>query len=217
VTTPNLAPEALLNALAWRYATKQFDPNRKIPVDLWQTLEKSLLLSPSSFGLQPWRFVVVTDTALKLKLKGKAWNQPQVADCSHFVVLAGRTAVTEAEIARFIKSTATARGIPEEKLADYKGMMTGMLLAPGFPVVEWAARQVYIALGFLLESAAVLGVDACPMEGFDHKAFDEILGLPAEGYTAQVAAALGYRSAADKYAGLAKVRYGTQDLIRHIG
>lgn len=208
----------LLGALQWRYATKVFDPTKKIPADVWAALEQSLILAPSSFGLQPYRFLVVKDPATREKLMPHAWGQRQVVDASHFVVIATRTEVTEAEIDRFIELIAATRGVTPASLAQYRGMMTGMLLSPDFkPLLpHWTARQAYVALGTLLTAAALLGVDACPMEGFAPAEFDKILELPRQGLTATVCCALGYRAATDKYATLPKVRFPRADLVREI-
>jgi nitroreductase len=215
---PSLPTSQFVDALQWRYATKAFDPARKIAAETWTALEDSLVLSASSFGLQPYRFLVISDPAKRASLLPHAWGQRQVVDASHFVVFAARTAVTEAEIDAFLKLTASTRGIPVEALAGYRGMMTGMLLSDGFKpfAPHWAARQAYIALGSLLTGAALLGVDTCPMEGFVPTEFDKILGLPEQGLTAVVACALGYRSADDKYAGLAKVRPPKSSLLQTV-
>lgn len=206
----------LLDALRWRYATKAFDANRKISAEVWSAIEESLVLSPSSFGLQPYRFLVIKDPATRERLLPHAWGQRQVVDASHFVVLASRTQVTEAEIDTFIARIARTRGVTSESLASYRGMMTGMLLSDGFkPLVpHWTARQAYIALGNLLTSAALLGVDACPMEGFVPAEFDQVLGLRAQGLAVVVCCALGYRHADDKYAIAPKVRFPKSELVK---
>lgn len=213
-----MTTEALLQALRWRYATKVFDPKRKIPADVWSALEESMVLSPSSFGLQPYRFLVVEDPALRAQLMPHAWNQRQIVDASHLVVFAVRTAITEADIDRFLDRIVEVRGVTRESLQSYRSMMTGMLLDPSFqPVaVHWAARQAYLALGNLLTSAAVLGIDACPIEGFVPAEFDRILKLPEQGFTSVVCCALGYRDETDKYARLPKVRAPREELVRHL-
>jgi nitroreductase len=124
--------------------------------------------------------------------------------------------VTEAELDTFIARIARTRGVTPESLANYRGMMTGMLLSEGFkPLVpHWTARQVYIALGDLLTSAALLGVDACPMEGFVPAEFDAVLALPAQGLAAVVCCALGYRHADDKYALAPKVHFPKSELVK---
>ena len=205
----------LMEALQWRYATKAFDPNRKIPAATWNALQEALVLSASSFGIQPYKFIVVNDPATRAKLMPHAWGQRQVVDASHFVVFAGRTAMTEAEIDRFLGRIVEVRGSNREALAGYRQMMTGSLVgdAAKARIPHWAAHQAYIALGNLLTSAALLGVDACPMEGFVPAEFDQILGLPAQGYAAVVCCALGYRSADDKYATIPKVRFPSTELI----
>jgi nitroreductase len=211
-----ITTQQLLDALEWRYATKVFDPGKKIPTDLWQTLEHALALSPSSYGLQPYRFLVIQDAAKRAELLPHSWNQKQVVDCSHYVVFTGRTQMTEADLDRFLALTSRVRNIPTETLSAYRGMMMGDLVngPRGKIAHEWATRQAYIALGNLMTCAAVLGVDACPMEGFVPAEYDRVLGLENSGYASAVCCALGYRSANDKYAGLVKVRYPVADLIK---
>ena len=208
----------LLDALNWRYATKTFDATKKIPEATWKALEETLVLSPSSFGLQPYRFLTVKDPAVRAQLKPHSWNQTQVVDASHYVVLAGRTAMTEAEIDLFLDRVVQVRGIPRESLDGYRGMMYGSLLSPGAEsrIPHWACNQAYVALGNLMTSAALLGIDTCAIEGFVPAEYDAILGLKEQGYASVVCCALGYRSTEDKYAGLAKVRFPNSDLIKTI-
>ncbi len=210
-----LAPEALLSNLQWRYATKKFDPSKKIPPHLWSALEQSLQLAPSSYGLSPWRFVVVTDPAVRARLREVAWNQPQVTDASHFVVLARKSTMVRADVQHYIDRIREVRGVPAEALEGYKNMILGSIEnpPPGFDIASWTGRQVYIALGFVLLSAAMLGVDACPMEGIDAAKFDEILGLPKLGYNATVAVAAGYRAVDDSSASYKKVRFPEHEVI----
>jgi nitroreductase len=211
-----ITEKQLLDSLNWRYATKTFDALKKIPAATWNALEETLVLSPSSFGLQPYRFLLVTDPALRAKLQPHSWNQTQVVDASHYVVFAARTAMTETEIDRFIDRVVELRGIPRESLEGYRGMMYGSLLSPGSEsrIPHWAALQAYIALGNLMTSASLLGVDTCAIEGFAPAEYDALLGLKDQGYASVVCCALGYRSAEDKYAGLAKVRFPNTDLIK---
>jgi nitroreductase len=213
-----ITTQQLVNALEWRYATKVFDPDKKIPAELWQTLEHALVLSPSSYGLQPYRFLVIRDAAKRAELLPHSWNQKQVVDCSHYIVFTARTKMTEADIDRFLALTSRVRNLPAEALSAYRGMMVGDLVTGprGKIAHEWATRQAYIAIGNLMTCAAVLGVDACPMEGFVPAEYDRVLGLENSGYASVVCCALGYRSANDKYAGLAKVRHEAADLLRVI-
>jgi nitroreductase len=210
--------DQLLHALQWRYATKIFDPTRKIPAGLWHTLEQCLVLSPSSYGLQPYRFLVVTDPAKRAELLPHSWNQKQVVDCSHFVVFAARVKMTEADVDKFIKRITDVRKIPADSMNTYRGMMLGDVVhGPRSKIAhEWATRQVYIALGNLMTCAAVLGVDACPMEGIHPPEFNRILDLQGGDYATVVACALGYRAANDKYASAPKVRHEPKDLVVRI-
>lgn len=209
--------ESLLQQLNWRYATKKFDPAKKISAADWATIEKALVLTPSSYGLQPWKFIVVTDPALKAKLRPASWNQSQVEDCSHLVVFTAKVDITEADVDRFVARIAEVRGVSTESLAGYKGYMVGDLVkGPRHAVIqEWAARQTYIAMGNLLTSAALLGVDACPFEGIEPAKYDEILGLQGTGYTTISACPLGYRADDDKYAATPKVRFEAKDVVEH--
>lgn len=211
--------EIVLKQLQWRYAVKKFDPDRKISTDDWRTLEQTLVLTPSSFGLQPWKFVVVTDQKTKDQLVSASWNQRQVADASHVVVFSIRKSLNTEDIDRYLARVAAVRGVGLDALDDYRKMMIGSLTTPrpGFNVDDWASRQVYIALGNFMTSAAMLGIDTCPMEGIEPAQYDEILRLPKDGYATQVVATAGFRAADDCYAQLPKVRFDTDDVIQRIG
>jgi nitroreductase len=213
-----ISNEQLLEALNWRYATKVFDATKKIPADVWQALEQALVLTPTSYGLQPYKFLVINDPAKRSELLPHAWNQKQVVDCSHFVVLTARTEMKEADVNKLISRISSVRGVPSETMTPYWNMMIGDVVhgARGKIAHEWATRQVYIALGNLMTCAAVLGVDACPMEGFVPAEFDRLLKLENSGYASVVCCALGYRAENDKYAKLAKVRFEPKDLVQYI-
>jgi nitroreductase len=215
----SITSEQLNGALEWRYATKVFDASRKIAPETWAALEHALVLSPSSFGLQPYKFLVINDAALRAKLMPATWGQKQVVECSHYVVFTARTSLGAEHIDAFIHRIAEVRGITEESLKSYREMMNNSLIGDGTlskMIPEWAARQAYIAIGNLMTSAAVLGVDACPIEGFEPDKYDEILGLKNSGFASVVCCALGYRAAGDKYATLAKVRFPEKELVQHI-
>lgn len=212
-----LNPESLLESLAWRYATKKFDPARKIDAATWKALEAALVLSPSSYGLQPWKFLVVEDAGLKAKLRPASWNQSQVEDCSHHVVFLVKEGFGLPEIEHFVDRIAEVRGVPRESLEMYRGFMVKDLVeGPRAQVIsEWAARQVYIALGNFMTSAALLGVDTCPMEGLVPEQYDEILGLKGSGWRTLCACPAGYRAEDDKYASIPKVRYAATEVVEH--
>lgn len=211
-----LEPATLLQQLHGRYATKKFDPSQKISPQDWSALEQALVLSPSSFGLQPWKFIVINTPAIREKLMAASWGQRQVVDASHLVIFALKKNMGEADVKKLIARTAEAHGVSVESLEQYRQMMVGSLAGKKAGIDEWSARQVYIALGNLLTSAAMLGIDACPMEGFDPAQHDQILGLGAKGYSAVVMAAIGYRAADDKYAVAPKVRYQAEEVIERV-
>lgn len=212
-----LPPDQLIAALRWRYATKQFDVSRKIPASILDAIEESLVLTPSSFGLQPWKFFVVQSPALRAKLLSESWNQPQVTDASHFVVLTARTDLSTADIDAWISRMAEVQKKSSEDVAPLKGMIAGFAeRMSADDRAAWNTRQIYIALGQLMTTAAVLGVDACPMEGISASAYDRVLGLEGSGYATVVACALGYRAADDKYAATPKARFDREQVIQHI-
>ncbi len=207
-------PATVENALRWRYAVKEFDAARRIPVDVWTALERALVLAPSSFGVEPWRFYVVTDPGIREQLRAASWGQSQVTDASHLVVFAIRDRAGAADVDALVDRTAAARGIERASLAKFRQMVVGFLERDGFDVNAWAARQLYIALGTFMTSAAMLGVDTCPLEGIDPDAYDRVLGCREEGYRTTVACAAGYRASGDKYATYPKVRRALDDAIR---
>ena len=213
-----ISDSQLLAALDWRYATKKFDPTKKIPAETWAALERSLVLTPSSFGLQPWKFIVVTNPAMKAKLLPLSWNQAQVVDCSHLVVFAMRKGVDEAYVDKFFARQMELRGDTVESLAGYRGMMTGFVknIASNGLLDQWATKQVYIALGQFLTATALLGVDACPMEGINPGGYDEALGLAGSDFATLVACPVGYRATNDKSATAAKVRFAAGDIVEHV-
>jgi nitroreductase len=208
--------ERLLDALNRRYAVKKFDPAREIDAATWDALEEALRLTPSGIGLQPWRFVVVDDPAVRARLREASYGQPQIEEADRLVVFAARKGFDVGDVDHFVGRVAEVRGQTLESLQGLRNAALGLTRRPQADRDAWSARQAYIALGNFLTSAAVLGVDACPMEGLDPAKYDEILGLEAQGYTTLAVAAAGYRSAEDKYGALPKVRFAREDVIKHV-
>ena len=213
-----ISPEELLRRLDWRYAVKQFDPQRRIDATTWKAVEEALRLSPSSGGLQPWKFIVVSDPVVREKLVSASYGQTQVRDASHLVVFTAKTNFGAADVDAHIQKTAAVKGVPLETLEGLRGMLVGGIVNSKDPAAReaWAARQTYIALGVLVASAAVLGIDAAPMEGFALEQYDTILNLKEKGLTTTVICALGYRSTNDKYANSPKVRFDRSELFLHV-
>ncbi|HTV41417.1 MAG TPA: NAD(P)H-dependent oxidoreductase [Candidatus Sulfotelmatobacter sp.] len=207
--------DQLIGQLKWRYATKQFDPQGKISADDWATLEDALVLTPSSYGLQPWKFVVVTDPVVRERLVSASHGQRQVADASHLVVFAIKKDLCERDIDSHLDRISEVRGVPREALGQFREMMVGNLVKRLGETERnaWASKQVYIALGNFLTSAALLGIDACPMEGVDPAMYDEILDLKKHRLSTVVAAPAGYRAATDKYSQAKKVRFARDHVL----
>jgi nitroreductase len=207
----------LIEQLNLRYATKKFDSSKKISASDWKTLEASLVLTPSSYGLQPWKFLVVQDLEVRKQLRAVSWGQSQVEEASHYVVFLSKRQITPEYISSFAKRTAEVRGVAPESLDKMVSMIVGdVITGPRAAVAsEWMARQDYIALGNLMTCAALMGVDTCPMEGLDPLKYDQILGLEKSEYHTIVACALGYRHSDDTYQKLKKVRFPTEHVVEY--
>ncbi len=210
--------DQLLEQLNWRYATKQFDPSRKVPAEQWAALEEAIRLAPSSLGMQPWAFVVVENPGLREELKAASWGQPQITDASHLVVFAAKKDITEADVDSYMQRIAEVRGVSPESLSGFRDMVTGGVIQGKDSTARalWTSRQVYIPIGVLLTSAALMGLDACPMEGISAADYDRILGLEERGLAALAVVTVGYRSPDDKYAALPKVRFPAEEVILHV-
>lgn len=212
-----MTPDELLFSLQWRYATKVFDRSKTIHADTWDAVEQSMVLTPSSFGLQPWKFITITRQEIKDELLAHSWNQAQVTDCSHLVVLCAKKSVNDHDIDEWLDHLAEARNVSRESLDGYAGMMRGYLGNMNAEAsLAWAKNQVYIALGQLMTSAAVLKIDTCPMEGLIPDKYDQVLGLENGTYRTTVACAMGYRSSDDKYATTPKVRFSLDDVVNPV-
>lgn len=205
---------AYIDNLKRRYATKKFDSSFKLTSKQEDLLDQALLLAPSSFGLQPYKFVKVTDPEVRKKLRAVAWDQAQVTDASVLYVLCARSDVDIEMINDFIKLIVEVRGVDTSVLDGYKKMMEGAISAMSKDeCLDWAKKQVYITLGFLLDAAAQNGLDACPMEGFDSLEFAKILEIEADGLVPTVICPVGIRAKDDEIANYKKVRQGKEQIM----
>lgn len=204
----------LLQSLRWRYATKKFDDGKTVSTDDIETLKTAVNLTATSFGLQPFRLLVIDDAGLKQRLREAAYDQQQLTTASHVFVFATKTDMSPEYIEDFIRRTAQERGLSYDDLAGYAGYIKGSVASKDAEFVkQWNARQTYIGLGTLLAAAAELRVDACPMEGFEPSKYDELLGLTSRGLTATVICPVGYRAEDDKLADAAKVRLPLDEFV----
>ncbi|MGJ8675968.1 MAG: NAD(P)H-dependent oxidoreductase [Akkermansiaceae bacterium] len=212
-----ITTDQLIDGLDWRYATKEFNSEKKIPAEILSQIGESLVLTPSSFGLQPWKFIIVENQEVKDSLVEHSWGQQQVANCSHLLVFCAKDEMLQEDIEAWLSCLVETRGVSRESLEGYAGMMSGFFSAMDTEqTFSWAKNQVYIALGQLMTSTALLGIDACPMEGIIKDEYDRILELKDTAYSAVVACPIGYRSENDKYAELAKARFTKKQVIKTI-
>ncbi|WP_127716791.1 NAD(P)H-dependent oxidoreductase [Halobacteriovorax sp. HLS] len=207
----------IIEALNWRYATKEFDSTKKVSQKDLDTINESLRLTASSFGVQPWKFLVISNQEVKNSLLEHSWGQKQVVDCSHHIVMCTPLDYVDQDVDAFIESTAQARSQSVSDLEGYSKVVKNFLSYKNLEQKQqWMKDQVYIALGNLLTTCALLKIDACPMEGIIKEKYDEVLGLKEKGLTAIVACPIGYRADSDKYATAAKVRFPLEKIIEHI-
>ena len=206
-----------IDDLNWRYAVKQFDASKKVSDEDLQKLIDAVQLSASSYGLQPYKILVVKDQAVKEKLKAAGYNQSQFSDATAVFVFAHQTDFDAELVDSYIELSERIKELETGTLEGYANLMKNALLnLPQEAKAGWTSRQAYIALGNLLSAAAAHKIDACPMEGFEAATFDEILGLTEQNLHAVVVAAVGYRSAEDETQHAPKVRRPQEELFEII-
>lgn len=204
----------IIDALKWRYATKRFDESKKVSDADLALLKEAINLSPSSYGLQLYKVLIVESTELREKLKVASWNQPQLTEASHVFVFCNYTQVKTEDIEALLTLKTEVQQLPEEAIQGYGDFMKNTLSAFSDEKTSiWTSKQTYIALGNLLTAAASLEIDACPMEGFEAVEYDRILGLKEKGLQASVVATVGYRSEDDSTQHLPKVRKAESNIF----
>ncbi len=187
----------VLEALEFRHACKVFDPGRVIPGDVVREIVEAGRISPSSFGLEPWKFLVVSDAGLRRRLRPHCWNQPQITDCSHLVVIFARSDTLEAD-SPYVRACYERKGLPEEKIRasiERYGNYLADEVKPRMSLYAWASKQCYIALAGIMAAAAAAGVDSCPIEGYAKDEVDrELAEYRGDEFETAVMVALGYRA-----------------------
>ena len=187
--------KTFMEAMDFRHACKIFDETKKVSDEDINYILEAGRKSPSSFGMEAWKFLVITNEELKAKIRPACWDQVQITSCSHLVIiLAGIDSVKpeSGEVARKFKR----REMPQEKLDFYLGLYAGHLkdtLSSNENIYSWTARQTYIALGNMMTAAAVKGIDSCPIEGFEKEKVEEILKLDLSKYQLSCVVPFGYR------------------------
>ncbi len=205
-----------IESLKWRYATKKYDAGKKVPAQDIEQLKEAVSLSVSSVGLQPYKVIIVQDEAVKAKLAQAASgnNVNLINDASHLFVFANDVNVGDAQVEQYIDTIASVRDVSREALEGFGTYIKNYVASlSNEEKSAWTAKQAYIALSTLINSAAILKIDTTPMEGFDPKKFNEILGINEKGLNTAVIATIGYRHADDTNQHLKKVRKPNNELF----
>lgn len=206
--------EKLLSALNFRYAVKKFDAEKKLSSLQIETLLESARLTATSYGLQLMKIVVVENVELRKQLVNCSFDQQQVKDASHLLILCRERDLELKHFENYVNQVAETRSQDPESLEGFKNMMVNSILTKSEEEQEiWLEKQVYINLGNLLTACAILGIDSCPMEGFIPEEYDRILGLEEKNLASVLALPIGYRAADDKNAKLKKVRRLKDDFL----
>ncbi|HBZ26340.1 MAG TPA: NAD(P)H-dependent oxidoreductase [Rikenellaceae bacterium] len=207
----------IIDNLKWRYATKKFDTTKKVSAENLELLKEAVNLSASSYGLQPFKILIIENPEIREKLRAASWGQPQITDSSHLLLFCNYLEVGPEKVDGYLKLRADINNLKLEDSKDYGDMIKSLMAALTPVQMEvWTSKQTYIALGTLLAAAAELKIDSCPMEGFDKVEFNKILGLNEKGLSASVIGAVGYRSQDDPYVVFKKVRKPLAELFETI-
>lgn len=201
-------------ALNWRYATKKFDTTKKVSPEQLEELKEAIRLTPSSFGLQPWKFIIVENQEIQDTLVEHSWGQNQVSEASHVIVFCRNNALDASLVENYIADVIETTWAPAEALQWYKDMMLGFINNTPTEVKKtWAEKQIYIALWNAMTVLAHMHIDSCPMEGFIAEKYDEVLGLAEKWLSSVVVLPIGFRSQDDTNAARPKVRYDQDELF----
>ena len=207
----------IIDGLKWRYATKYFNKEKKVSKEDISILKEAVNLTASSYGLQPYKVIVISDSKIRESLKEASWGQSQITDASHLFLFCNNLNVTDVDIDNYIQLRAKINNLNPEDSKEYADMMKSNIGSlPPEILSAWTARQCYIALGTLLAASSEMEIDSCPMEGFDNNKYDEILGLKEKGLSSAVLCAIGYRDDKDSFASLKKVRKSISDVFDEI-
>ncbi|MDA7887307.1 NAD(P)H-dependent oxidoreductase [bacterium] len=205
------------DAMRWRYATKKFDPQRLLDETVVAELLDITNLTPTSYGLQPFKFVVLKNQEIQDKLIASSYGQRQVADASHVLVIAARTDVDASYIREYVAMVESQRNLEAGTMDEYCQVMIGSMtrMSPE-SLNHWAAKQAYIALGTVMAACAALQIDACPMEGFVPQEYNEILNLGQHQLDAVLVVPIGYRAEDDATQHNPKVRRPIENMVIRI-
>lgn len=198
----------------WRYATKKFDATKKVSIEDLEILKKAISLTATSYGLEPYKVLIIENQEIKNQLVAASWGQQIVADASHLIVFANILDFGSEQMNAYFKNLTETRNVPMEALQGYSNFMQSSINALSLEKRNyWTAKQTYLAMNNLLNACAELKIDATPMEGIVVEKYNEILGLNELGLNAVLATPIGYRHADDVTQHYTKVRKAAQDLF----
>lgn len=204
----------LLENLKWRYATKIFENEKKVSKQDLDILKEAIQLTPTSYGLQPFKILIIKDLKIRIKLSTASYDQPQITTASHLFIFCNYTELPKNEIENYIQLTAKTQNISPKNLEGYKQLITNDLKQRNQKELQnWSKNQNYIAMSNLLNACAELKIDACPMEGFDNEAYNEILDLNKLQLNASIIVPIGYRAIHDNSQFREKVRKGFDQIF----
>jgi nitroreductase len=200
--------------LHWRYATKKFDPTKKLSQDVIQTLKEAFNLTATSYGLQPIRLLVIENPEIKNDLVEFSMHQQQVKDASHLLVFCVVTAMDAKYITNYFDLVEKERGTSKTILSPFRDILIGEFKQKKeIEIFNWAKNQAYLAMGNLLTVCALESIDSCPIEGFEPEKYDEYLKLNERGLKSVLVLPVGYRAEDDFFAEFKKVRQGVEAVV----
>lgn len=206
-----------IESLEWRYATKKFDDSKQLSITQINTLKEAFNLTATSYGLQPIKLIVIQNKALQEKLVSASWNQQQIVQASHVLVICVQSEFTSKDVDNYFTLLKKIRNTPDEILNPFKEFLVAEMDKKSIQEIEiWNKNQAYLALGNLLTVCAIEKIDACPMEGFVPEQYDEILGLQSQNLKSTLVLPVGFRAEDDYMKDLAKVRKDLQDSVIEI-
>ena len=204
----------VIKALNFRHACKLFDPAKKIPKERVDLLLTAAHLSPTSFGMEAWKFIVISSDAVKKTLRPACWDQPQITDASHVIVILTNPDLVDPSNA-YVKANFERRGLPEDATTAYIERYRTHMEAEVFPIMSayaWCSKQCYIVLANIMTAAASEGIDSCPIEGFEKEWVEKALNIDTGPHEVAVIAALGYRAKAQPK----RIRHSIERLVKYM-
>ncbi len=206
-----------LENLKWRYAVKKFDDNKLLTQSQVALLKEAFNLTATSYGLQPIKLLVINNKEIQQQLVEHSWNQKQVADASHVLVLCIDTAMSENDVERYFQRVQEIRNTPDDIINPFREYLKGVISSkPETDLLAWAKNQAYLAMGNLLTVCAQEKIDSCPMEGFIPEKYDEVLNLKEKNLASVLVLPVGYRAEDDFMKDLKKVRKQLDEIVLEI-